>query len=457
MKKFISITLLLSWCLMLFSACGPKQAEETEPSEPVTTESTDSEETATLDIYYLADDACSHYIVNSFDFFTDGITINATEFASIEEMDTRIATEVNANQGPDVIVFPKSTTLDTTKMAINGAFLDLSEFLENDETYDPKNYYSVLDAGNIGGKQLMMPLRFGIPYYRTAQERLTAAGMDLPENFTASQLMAAFQTHAASLGEDFGAFMYGIEGIDDSFGAMLYDTLRLTDVEIADLQGQTLSITDEVFREYAEYARFMYSESMKTGGILRKHGTDFTDGWTHVTALYMNAQFPVNLQHFEALFRVGLEETVRMLHMPNYADPTSLTADISVYAVVLENTDDPQTAYKFLRYAMDGIFGENEHSLPISRNQMAAHLDQRCWNRGASITIPNGIVSVPAMSAELRQLCEQTFDRITSGSIRSGVIDDIFTEAMEPYIVGEAEFDECYTKFKNQMNLYLYE
>ena len=283
---------------------------------------------------------------------------------------------------------------------------------------------------------------------------MAAANMELPENYTASQLMTAFQTHAASAGEDISALM---DNIESSMGAFIYDPLRLSGVEIVDLEKQALTVSDDVFLEYAEYARLMYSEVPKIRRIFKTYGTAFTDGWTHLTSVYGERQFPLYLRVEEAYYRVALNETMQILHMPNYEDPASLTADISVYAAVLKNTDDVQTAYKFIRYAMDCIMGESQNDLPISRAQVSAHLDNLSWNRGRTYNLPTCTVSEPAMSAELRQLCEQTFDRITSGSIRSGVIDEIFAESMEPYIVGEAEFEECYTKFKNQMNLYLYE
>jgi len=454
MKKFISITLLLSWCLMLFSGCGPKQAEETEPSEPVTTESTGPDDTATLDIYYLADDACSHYIVNSFDYFWDDVTVNATAFASVEEMDARIATEVNANQGPDVIVFPNTTTLDTTKMAMNGAFLDLSEMLADDKFYDPENYYSVLDAGYIGGKQLMMPLQFALPFFCTTQERMAAMGMELPENYTASQLMSAFQTAAPNLSDDYGALVYYDAGMTG--GGIIYDPLRFSGIEIADLQEQMLTVSEDLFREYAEYAKFAFVENQKSIGLYQKYGNTFTGGVAHTAAIYYCRQFPVGLRDGEALYKEGVNETQELLTLPNYEDPTALTAEVTVYAAVLQSTDDPQTAYRFIRYGMDSILSDPYINLPISCSQVSAHLDNLSWNRGSTY-YPNTKVSVPPMTAEQRQLCEQTLDSITSGSIRNSALDEIFTSSMDPYIQGEAEFEECYAIFKNQMNLYLYE
>jgi len=447
MKKFALISALLLLCIMLLPACTPSQENgttaATTPSGPIS-----------LDIYYLADDASSIHILKSFQSATADITINATGFTSISEMDTRIAAEISGNKGPDVILFPSATSLDTTKMAMNQAFLNLSDMLAGAEDYDVQNYYSVLDAGNIGGQQLLMPLRFRFPYYTTTQERLTTAGMDLPQNYTASQLIAAFHSHASSAGDDLSAMLCNIDG---SIGALMYDVLRLTGVEIADLQSKTLSISDEVFLEYADFAQLSLAQIRKSGRILQNFGTGFTGGATHITTSYVNDQFPLYLRYYEALYRKGLNETIRILSLPNYDDASTMTADISLYAAILQSTDAKQAAFRFVRFAMDSTIGDIGNDLPISRKSVELHLDQLCRDAGKNVKLPTGMVAIPVMSEALRQQCEQTLACITSGSIRSGVIDDIFNEAMEAYIAGEADFAESLEKFKNQMSLYLYE
>ena len=447
MKKLRLFLSVLMSVLLLFSGCMPGQKNDT-------TETKNTDAPVSLEIYYLADDASSIHIINSFKSTTVDITVNATGFASVEEMDTRIAAEISGNKGPDVILFPCTTSLDTAKMARNQAFLDLSAMLAGDESYDEKNYYSVLDAGQIGGKQLLMPLRFRLQYHTTTQERLTAAGMTLPENYTASQLMAAFHSHAASAGDDISAMM---TAMDVSIGGLLYDTLRLTGVEIVDPDSKTLTVSDEVFQEYAAFARLSAEQIRKSGNLIRTYGGNFTGGLTHITSVYVCDQLPLYLRYYEALFRKGLKENLRILNLPNYADPTSLTADISLYAAIPQSTDAKQTAFDFVRFAMESTVGDIGNDLPINRSSVALHLDQLCRDAGKSVKLPTGVVTVPVMSEALRQQCEQTLDRISSGSIRSGVIDDIFTEAMEAYITGEADFEDCYAKFKNQMSLYLYE
>ena len=84
MKKSCLISVLLLVCIMLFSACTPSGNNST-------TGNTSPNDPACLDIYYLADDAGSVHIINSFKSTTADITVNATGFKSVEEMDTRIA------------------------------------------------------------------------------------------------------------------------------------------------------------------------------------------------------------------------------------------------------------------------------------------------------------------------------------------------------------------------------
>jgi len=452
MKRFIAMTALLLLCVALLAACTPGQTNDTTDPGDHTGESADRMEPVTLDVYYFADDVRSHYIVNSFR--SENITVNATAFSSREEMDTRIAAEISGNKGPDVILFPYHTSLDTMKMAMNDAFLDLSDMLANDETFDANNYYRVLDAGNIGGKQLLMPLSFCFPYFYTTQERMTAMGMELPEEYTASQLMSAYQTAAAGLSEDFSSMSPGFTFPE---GMLIYDPLRLTNIEIIDLQEQALTISEDVLREYADFAKLMKSERLKTIGLLEKLGTDEAGGLTHVYSIYNYNQFPLNLRYYEEIYSKGLNETIQILHLPNYDDPASLTADISLYAAVLKSTNNKEAAFQFVRHAMDSLIGDLRTDLPVSRSAVAAHLDKLCASIGKTVKLLTGRVSVPVMSDALRQQCEQTFDSITSGNICNSALDNIFAETMSAYINGEAEFEECYTKFQNQVSLYLYE
>ena len=455
MKRFVSFITWLLWCIMLLSACTPgKTNDTTEITDPGdhAGEAAEQKEPVTLDVYYWAEHVHSSYILNTFR--SENITINATAFSSLEEMDTRIAAEVNANKGPDVILFPYTTALDTTKMAMNGAFLDLTDMLAADETFDTNNYYCVLDAGNIGGKQLLMPLSFRFPYIYTTQERMAAMGMELPENYTISQLMSAYLPASAGLSEDFSSITTLFPFPE---GMLIYDPLRLTNIEIVDLQEQTLTISKDVLREYADFAKVLKADRLKTVDIAVDLGADFDGGLTHVHSFYDYYQFPAQMRAYEVYFSKGLNETFQILHLPNYDDPASLTADIPLYTAILQSTDHAAAAFQFVRHAMDSLIGDLSADLPVSRSSVAAHLDKLCSSVGSTLKLRSGRVPVPPMSVEFRQQCEQLFDSITSGSICNNVLHDIFTETMGAYINGEAEFEECYTKFQNQVSLYLYE
>ncbi len=58
---------------------------------------------------------------------------------------------------------------------------------------------------------------------------------------------------------------------------------------------------------------------------------------------------------------------------------------------------------------------------------------------------------------QLRAECEDILNSITAGSIPNGAFEAILEDTMEACILGEAEFEECYAKFKNQVSISLYE
>ena len=126
MRKLLC--LIVSLCLL--AALGGCTGDTPEESTLQTTESTAPEEPRELDIYYLRETiSTARSVVQKYALSHPNVSVNATAFSSIEEMDLQIASEISAGKGPDVILFPDTTTLDTAKMAQNGAFLDLSEMM----------------------------------------------------------------------------------------------------------------------------------------------------------------------------------------------------------------------------------------------------------------------------------------------------------------------------------------
>jgi len=445
MKKTCSVIAVLLCFILLLSACGKEEAPN---------QTTAARGEQVLDVYYLTGDPAAAFIARGYRSGDSNLIINAEAFQSVEEMDLRISTESGSGKGADVVLFSGTTTLDTAKMAANHAFLDLAPYLSADNTFDAANYYCVLDAGKVGELQAMMPLRFQLQYFLTSEEKLAAGGISLKEGYSASELMNALISNASSCNEDQSAIQCLFRGTP---GGILYDALRLTNVQIADVSGKNLSVTEDTFREYAEYAQMAYGQFMKSAQILKLYSRDFVGGVSKLTTMLSRDSVPYQMRDYSAMFDQGLEERMEVLTLPNCGEPNALTADVTLYAAALQSADQPQAAYDFIRYAMDTGVGEVTNDLPVSRKAVSALLDELCANSGKSMNIGSMNVKIPAMSEELRGSCEKILERITSGNIRNSAIAAIIDESMQNYLMGKATFEEACKMFQNRMNLYLYE
>lgn len=445
MKKTCSVIAVLLCFILLLSACGKEEAPN---------QTTAAREAQVLDVYYLAGDPAAAFIARGYRSGTSNLIINAVAFQSVEEMDLRISAESGSGKGADVVLFSSTTTLDTAKMAANHAFLDLAPYLSADNSFDADNYYCVLDAGKVGEQQAMMPLRFQLQYFLTSEEKLAAGGISLKEGYSASELMNGLASNAATCNEDQSAIQCWFRGTP---GGILYDALRLTNVQIADVSGKTLTVTEDTFREYAEYAQMAYGQFMKSAQILKLYSRDFIGGVSKLTTMLSKDSVPYQMRDYSAMFDQGLEERMEVLTLPNCGEPNALTADVTLYAAVLQSADQPQAAYDFIRYAMDTGVGEVTNDLPVSRKAVSALLDELCANSGKNMNIGSMNVKIPAMSEELRGSCENILGRITSGNIRNSAIASIIDESMQNYLMGKATFEEACKVFQNRMNLYLYE
>lgn len=437
-----SIVVLIMLMVIIVSACAASTSE------------TPLVASDAVDVYYLSNDPAAAHIINSVRKNSSGLTVNPVAFDSVEEMDLRISTETIGGSGADVILFSSGTTLDTAKMVQNGSFLDLTTYLTEDAGYTEEAYYPVLDAGKADGKQQLMPLRFRLQYLLTSQEKLEKAGVLLKGVQTTAQLFAELEANAKDCGALESA-MQCLFRFDPT--VHLYDTIRLTGVPILDQQSKTLLIQKASLQGYADYGKLAHGQILKSEQILKKYSRDFVGGVSKLTTMLSNTSLPFQMRYYDALFAQGLNEKLQIVTFPSNYEAGTLTADISLYAAVLKDTDQPQEAYEFVRFAMDTSSGDITNDLPVSRESTAALLENLCQYKGKNINIGSMTVTISPMTEALRDDCESILERIGGGSIRNGAVEEIFTETMGRYITGEAEFDICWAEFQNRVELYLYE
>lgn len=456
MKKLFSLILCI--CLLLsLTACNAQPPQETTPPTVPSDAPTETTENEVLEVWYLKTQfPTAQYITGTFQITHPGITVNATVFTEAEEMDLQLAAQISAGKGPDVVFFTDATTLDTEKMAMRGAFLDLNTLLAEDGTYNPENYFPVMNAGSLDGKQYRMPLRMRLPYLVTTPER-AEQDLGLSEGYTASQLMQALTDNAAACPEDASAMQFS----GDVFlgrGNMVYDGLRLSGLQVADLQSQKQTVSEADFKEFAQYARMSYVQFMKTNQLVRQNQINsFSGMFAQTTTVYTNQTLPTRLRYFSAINQQVLELDTTLLTFPNYHDPATITADITLYAAIGSNTQVPELAYALLREAMDYRYNDLNEDLPILRKNADGLLSSLSAQMGKTFQEGTVTVRVPIMTTQQKDLCKAIFDRISAGNIRNGAIGTIFNEAMEEYICGTGTLEDGYQRFVNQLEIYLYE
>lgn len=448
-KKFLSFMCIVL-CLGLV-ACTASPA----PLPATTAATTDPIETiepVELVVYYLESDPNSSQIVTAFDSSESAYTVDAVGFSSVDEIDAAIASVLDTDDAPDVILFPNSTKLDTFKLAAEGAFLNLSSWLDWDMVYSSGDYYPLFNCGQIAGEQLLIPLRFQLLHYITSTEKIESTDLTLPEYYTASELMSALISNAETR-SDYESALQLLS--PNSPGGLLYDHLRLSGIDISTPDNQARVLQDDIFEEYAHYLQTAIEEILTSEMILKAYQTDFKSAVSRLTTMLSTDSLAYNMRYYDALFSQCLEESVQILPLTDYQIPNNLTVDVSVYAAVSANTNHPEEAYQFIRYAMDAAIGVFDNDLSICKASVASLLDDLSHSEGETINTGEHKVTVNKMSDDIRTDCENLLNRIAAGSIKNSAVKTIFDSTMNDYLYGKASYSDSYSALCNQLDQYL--
>lgn len=437
MRRLTVFLLGLLMLPMLTACSGNGAQEETGPLE------------GSLRIYYSANPDAKQ-MIDSFMKENPELTVEATAFEEPSQMDARLTTETTVGQGPDVVIFTEDTTLDTLKMAFNGAFEDLAPRL----AIDSEAYYPVLDAGRIGERQYLMPLRFRVTYLITSREKLAGEGLSLEAPYTMGELMQLVEQAAAQSGDDTSA----LQSLNPwTPGSLLYDALRLSDVPVTDFEEQTISLEQEELALYGEYARQGTEQIHKSAQILQTYSRDFIGAFSRLTLMLTDSALPYTLRQYDSIFAYGLSEELRVLP---YYDKTGegIVGDVCLYTAVLQGSQNPRAACAFVRSAMDSAPSDPlAGDLCVSKAQTEVILKSLSASSGKGMNIGVKNIPISALSQERREETEKILAAVSSGSIRSQAVEEILSQSMTGYLEGTAALDSCYREMCNKLELYLYE
>lgn len=205
-----------------------------------------------LKIYYLEyprEDNIKH-AVNKYKDIYEGVRLEETVFSisRMEDLKSRLVTDLLAGEGPDVILFNPYTFNSLHKVMDNGIFAELDQLVKADDEFNLSDYYEkVLDYGIYKGKRYFMPIDFIVPVLYTTDTALEKNNINIDEsNWTWDELVKITRE-----------FMKRNEGKDKFMFSNLYFDPFLS-LPVIDYENKQSNLNTPEFIKYAKDFNDLY-------------------------------------------------------------------------------------------------------------------------------------------------------------------------------------------------------
>jgi len=378
---------------------------------------------------------------------------------------SRLQTELLSGEGPDVILFNTRATMpNIAKLVDAGVFEDLNPYLDADPTYDPDNFVQpVIQAGQVGDKQLFMPYQYAIPVFGADKTTLDDAGLGQLPTLNQDDLIAMAAQYTNRTGQivfpsdDISVFPYNdaVYLLLASSGLQLYDLgakkLTISHADLVHLLTNyrtyhTASEPDDYYDSWESHIDD-YPYALESG-FMRKDFLLF-----NLTEQYGANTFPLEFQLFTA--QEGNMAT-EFFPYPPIDSTAGLTAVPTAFVALNANSANKQASYDFIRTTMS--YGGRLWYFPIDktvqRNVTSELEDGRIQNpMYYDVRLMPGSFTDANMDAYSTML-----SRITSAVAYDRNIMQIVCTAFEDFASGKiASADAAASQIEQQVGFYLSE
>ena len=438
MKKRIRPAILLTLVLIFLfpqsTGCAPKEIEQTNDSLRVAYFGTDL--TVSYPLYEFKQQHPDVEVTTDFQPYTDEDMLGY-------EFYTRISAEIMSGSGPDIII-GSFYGMNANKMMRSGAFADLNEFLEADPEFDLSKYNAnVLKAGQVEGKQYIMPLTYTIPLVLTTQELLDKAGFDIStaDNYNAflEECLKYKQANipgAPELSLDYYMRPYLADAVD-------YDT--------GEVKINTPENRETIRLNYEAVASLSDAEGYGSGGF-------YAQKIFENEAMLPQATQPASL--YMISYR-ALKGTATPVMAAVWDAEGRLMAEIHEYAMINANSPNQENAYAFLKLLMSD---ENysmmyKGSISISNDAIRTYLEEEMVGKEEKLEdlieqYADEMKVAAGLTQEEVDAYMDILAEVDGAYIREKDVEDAHTETIEPYYDGEtADLDGCIQKFEDKLKI----
>lgn len=183
------------------------------------------------------------------------LKITAQPYAGLDEFLTEVSTQLNAGKGPDLFLQNMGSPFSFQKMARNGTYVDLTPYLEADSRFTA-SAYDGLSAGQIDGKQYLLPISLGSHAFYTTEEKLKELNLTLSDFDSPENIIAALEKAADYAEENDGQLILPMISRDD-LGSFWLDVFNLP---VLDFEKKEVLLDKELYKRLADLGRRIWPD-----------------------------------------------------------------------------------------------------------------------------------------------------------------------------------------------------
>ncbi len=354
-----------------------------------------------------------------------------------ESEKTKMNTQLMAGEGPDLLFLGIYGIEDVNKMMQSGIFASLTDYVDNDESYNKSDYTeTVMDAGKYNGEQYVIPLSYASTYFVSSKEALAEYGItqyEYNDYFSFMEMMASMYSDKKT------------ERILADSGN--FDVIKNMGIDALDYEKKEVNIdTDDVKRAYELY-KSVYEEDTSPG--VYDNGECILERKAVIRSAYSLSDA------YNTMATIGTKETPVVIALPTVDG--QYNASISNSLAVRANSANKQNAWNMIKLLLESE-GENElwgDQIPVNK----AGIDNAINSAKESVDL-----NVTLGSMENYEIPEDTYNKwidivtnVGKAFFNTSALGTELADKMEPYLKDDDSYENCMKKYVTFANIYISE
>ena len=408
--------------------------------------------------------------------------IEIVEFDSVEALKNRLTTELMTGGGPDLLneAMFVSENLSIEKLIDMGAFMDLNELIESDNSDDKIDFteqnQKALESGVLNGKQLCIPLYYVPNFIMTTKEKYSKYMNEKTLSLSYDALIDLFDKINES--EDIRLYKYSdssnLENLLISYIDSNIDLVNKTSTLDSEKFKDTVTRIDKLIKKYSHNTKDNNESVINWTEEINPDSYIFED---------MIAQSPYDI-YSGIVYTEQRGDTPIIVGTPT-GSPDTLSANITESVFVNKNCTKTDKVLKAIKFAMSEETQSEQVGAEIERyNPMFAAYSgnlfpdnnksfEKLMNTADSFTyntkdsyyegdddgIPDDDKEQAAVSDESRNMLHSALESISSYELDTYWYynTQVIYELFQSYLRNEITADKFISELKSKTKIYLEE